>query len=636
MGVVLATAGGFTAAACGMSEAPPRVSLEGELPGVEAPAPRALGTFQEHEARDVITPVRGSAARIDQSRIGALAYEVAYVSESGTRTSLTRPSPNHPLNPLVEARRYGDKTLTCVNSFADERGTSPRVECFWLVSKTGEILGRRVIEDAWIRTMPEAGPRVYLSPHGIVNYEENYGFTCRALTVDDSGMFTYDASQPTDCDESPVVVPKEKRQGPRGTRERLARYAMALPSGPDDSAEEHVPILPEDAGTNDAGGGGELPATPVDRCNAPYPEANLETQTFEPPNLPGLDRIASSFLVPDYPKPGLSWGFRFDLDGAYTKTTNTNHCLENAWDGWITGNLQVSLGVLQGTGSVEYRSNGSRCSTLNCIDDGATDRWACGHPDGERSNETLGLEFGLGGQFPLDTIPNPAIRAICLGRWNSADAGTPAADGGDAGTTGGNGVSCNVDWMVKGGYRKQENSAHGRSSCGTDCANGRDKRFLEERYTLNGTGSIEIEVAAGPLGNGRAGASIEFEGARGNRDEQSCDSNSTSTYTCARARAIIYASGCPGYGPFTYCFDYRHTVFRTVAGDCPPFGLEESGESPGTAAGRACAQHARRFFTWDTYRAQCEQCCNSLPASPFDVQPPSEFDRDCKAQCADL
>ncbi len=623
VGSALFGAAGLTALACSPEGAAPSAR-----PSPSAPPP--TGEFRESEARDFAVDVSGSQAKLEMRRVASLAYDVVYRTVDGVRVTLAPASRDGRINPWVAARSYGEWTLACVNSFADARGASPTVECISLVSATGKVLDRRILDDVWIRTLSESNARAYLSPHGIVHYDDVHGFTCRMLSVDAAGRLTYDSQTPTTCDEKPaVVVPMKDRRRFDWPREALATYAMSPPGDP---ADAQAPIPPE--GNNPLppqppGGGGDVNPLPAPHCDAPVPPPNEVTTTYPLTDIPGIREIHNSWQFPDMPKPGQSLGFRLDLVGRKTETTNLNHCLLDKHDGEIVGNVQASLGTLIGSAQIEYRESGSSCDTLSCLDQTPQDRWVCGAPDGTNSKETLGLKLSVGGQFGLDLYP--PFRPFCQGNWfgGASDAG---ADGGGGP---GLGITCQAEVEFTGSYRKQNNEASGRSTCGSQCPNGRSTRFKEVRYGGSFRGGLEVEVAF-MLGNGRVGMSFIAEREQGTQDATTCVATTSSRYACNRATAKVYASGCPGIGPLTYCFDWTHTIYRYADGDCPPFGDDERGESPGTAAGRVCARNAQQFWDWRTYRAQCEECCNRLPLPPPGVQSPNEFDRDCKAQCEDL
>jgi len=529
------------------------------------------------------------------------------------------------INPIVDARRYGDTTLACVNAFDGASGRNAAVDCFLLRSVTAEVLAHTHVADAWLRTMPAGDvARVYLSPGSIAHFEADGWLACRMLRVDPSGgtgrSFAYDAVTPTTCDENPVRVPREQLRGFAARDKAQEGNAVQAPPPP-------VPPLRLDEHHDHV----------VPGCFA-FPESKRKEEKHEPVKEKlGIERLASGFVKPDWLREGWTLGARIDVSGNSTYASDAPMCLDAEWNEWVGGGLQLSLGAVVGTASGSYSRNGSTCGTLECRNAGGEPdpngtSYSCGSPHGTHDNETLTAQFAIGGSIPLDTIP--AFRPVCGLGFGPKKAPKPTSRA--ALLTPQAGVSCNLDLMGSGGFAEIHNKASGASSCGSGCEDGRATSFDETRKNAGFTGALEFEFAAGWLlagVNGRAGVQYDFKYTWGQQDETTCTETTSTTYTCSSQLARAYASGCVGTRYANYCFDYSHVLFRSHSGECPPFEAPSS-VTPGTSAGEACVREADEFWTWDTYLAQCETCCNKLPAPSSDIQDPSSFDADCKASCA--
>lgn len=601
-------------------------------------SPTSRPRLRELNTTDTSLEVRGSTARVDLKRVGRLAYDVAYVTPSGERRLLA-PAVAREMNPIVDARSHGARTIVCVSSFSAD-DTPTRVECVLLETASGHVLDRTVVANALLRTLPAGGVGAYISPEGPAHFEPEGRLGCRAIKLDASGRhLEYDAKTVSICDEAPIRVAPSKIVGPhRGPREPLAREKLPGAATVRTTnrpvmtiAQSRALVSPAAPLPTSAPNGlapGEEGEAEVDDeasgCGGPLPTSHPVTTRLGPPAIPGLDRIAFGRTSPDWILPGWTLSHTLDVRGESVHSSDAPHCMNDTVSEWGAVHGTLSLGPLVGSLNVDYNHESSDCDTLECRDEnGAINHngpgFACGAPGGVSETRSLAVDWTLGGSIPLDVIPIPPLQAFC--------AGTPAF-----GFVPPIGLSCNLDLLGSGGFSENTSNSVGGSMCGSMCEDGRSTKYVDKRESSGFQGALEVEFAVGTLlGNGRAGISYESSKTVGEIDEVTCTDAHVEQFRCSNQLVVAYARGCVGNSYVSYCFDLSKTLYRDHEGDCPPLPDPYSGgTSPGTAAGQACADQATDFWTMTTYADQCRQCCNELPAVGAD---PASFDAECKQAC---
>jgi hypothetical protein len=606
--------------------------------------------FNELSTEDMSLDVRAShGAQLALRRRAPLSYEVEYVAPSGARTSLALPVVGR-INPLVDARNYGATTLACVNSFRGRGGDAPSVECLLLNSETGTILQRKAVANVWLRTLSEDRPKAYLSPQELFHFDNEGNLVCHALELDHEGQLTLDQGFLTSCDERTVRVPPDRRRqaleltplpsrvspptnlamqarqpppsnsgtrtGPTSEPSEAPSSSSPPPSPPSPGATP--PPAPPGATPSPDGEPNAPPKSVV--CKAPIPTSNRKEQTVLGfPDLPGLDRIATSYKKTDWPYPGAVFGIRINADGELNVASDEPLCLHREVSGWGGGDVFVSFGPLLGSGSVYGEVGKKSCGTLDC---GNGKEWTCSGPEAESRRSLVKLDTSFGGSLPLDVFSY--LRPLC-GRKE---------------------VSCNLDIIGNFGYARRHDEWSGKAICGSGCEDGKSTSYDDERTFLGATGALELEFSAGLLipksqsrkihVNGNAGIQYEVKWSSGTMKQTTCDGESAKSYECRDQLATFYASGCIGQTVLNYCFDFRKVLFFEHSGNCPPLESASGGMTPGAMAGQTCRGTSDKFFTWETYADQCRNCCASLPAPDPAIQDLKEFNQDCNATCSDL
>jgi hypothetical protein len=598
--------------------------------------------FHEDAPIDVHYTVRDASSRVELKRRAKLSYDFVYTTEKGERRVLASPTAERPINALVDARSHGKTTIACVNSFANVQGALPQVECFLLDSKSGMVLDKLVVADAWLRTTSANAPVVYLSPHGPINYEQDFGFACRPLYADDDMHLVYDAETRVPCEDQTVLVAPVRTVGlgthPEAEMVRM-RETMASKLGvapetlrgmearqprTDMPDIRRLALAPGGGGTSGGGSGGDdtlEPQTELGNCGD-FPESALNKRYLGPSDSSAYNQLLQgiinnlnvSRLVPDafYEGGSLGFGLTAKLDG-YTEK-DAPLCLEERTKLDYQAILDISLGPVQAQGSVGWKQNLESCSELTC---GDTKAWSCGGPRGFNRDQQLSLGFRLGGQIPLDKLP--PLRAFCMSNY-TPDPKKPGSNGSEPPSdpnhpnnpspgNGGNdrpswwkywtakipkmGIACQLEISGTGEARWQEGEEHGKGQCGSRCP---DQRQTSKNISYLGggiTGAIEIEAAFGFLFNGRAGIEAKWSTGVEKKDELACNGEVHTETQCTKFVVEAYLFGSAG-SMFVFP-NVRNTIYYSASEGCPVDDVPTRNPSSGHMYGAYCVNTSQTF-----------------------------------------
>jgi hypothetical protein len=577
-----------------------------------------LPGFHEISVQDERFPVGGASnATIELRRIGALTYEVRFRTATGNVVTLDRPG-NERINPLVSAHRYRGNVLACINSFEDARGRHPSLECMVLHEDSGEILEQSHIDDAWLVRLSETEPRAIVSPGSLLNIDEKGRITCRQLVLTDDAQLRYDATSAVDCEEVESTSSKgdssERALGRSASRSRPRRVR-----GPDLSAntrqiaacydtDGHWIPCESTVSTPDAPAPGPPPGAPGEGCG---PEPESDRRESPPSVWPGAGTpLVLGTMIPDWLVPGWTISYYSRTQGEERRATDLPRCLNLEQHFQKSHYIDLEFGPAVGSGYWEERQSHLDCGNLACTGD----QWSCG-PSGITMTKSNIVDLTYGLSVPLDWVP--VLKPVCGLSW----------------------VSCNVDIEGKYGSATTDDESSGDSQCGAQCPiPGQRRKRFETRSSAGSeiSGEISFSGTVSRWGksvqvSGKGGVSGVYEHTRALVDRLECDVRMKSSYACERSSVELYYYLCFGANNVEFCTDFvRKRIYSAHSGDCPPFDAGGRESSAGTQVGAHCAKNSR-FWSWDTYKQQCLNCCQSAPLPPGEDE--SEFNSDCLDEC---
>jgi hypothetical protein len=594
---------------------------------------------------DIHYQIPGSDSRIALSRTAATSYDVTFITDRGDRRILTRPSPERPINPIVESRSYGATNITCSNSFADGEGKKPMLECFLLATSSGEVIDKIAVDDVWLRTTAVEDRVVFVSPHTPIHADPGYVMSCRGIYVNDENRLVYDSDTIVPCSDKPPTGITDKDEIDRINAD-IARVPLLehrklgdkspmtisfgndgtrKPSGPA-SINQFAMISPgNDSGGDGAGDGDQagLPDPEVDPNNCGgWPESNLQRRYLGKADSrvnqflqENMGMLSPQWILPDYPAEGMSVGIGGTWEHEGYVETDTPLCLVKDEHQSDRAGIFASVPFIEGEGDLEYNYEEKSCTEMVCTNK----QWGCDGRRGDSQKVAFGVGVSLSGVVPLDHVS--AIRWVCFDgpdqKWFKPK------------------KACQAQFTAV--YQVAENTDMrlGFGGCGSKCADHRLEKYQRKSSGFGGAITIEVEASWGWFGSGRIGISASATRHNINTVDISCFADQRYEDTCHRTKVRVYGNFSIAGLFDTLRFDQDISYYASP--DCPPEDRSKLGRPTfGTYAGGMCKSAAGSGGILS--KTRCLECCKKhLNQGDFAIVLPGETEQqhysDCKAAC---